>query len=89
MIYNFPATRFANENSLEQQLVHIISEMDEVSQAYNEESPERLTEEIFDLLHSVETAIRMIEKEMGKKDMAKIELSVWKKNLERGYYGEK
>ena len=81
--YTFPRTNFV-DNSLFDQLEHVKSELDETIQAYLHEPIERAAEELVDLYHSVETALRIIDERYVpiKVIIAQVE----KKNRERGYY---
>ncbi|MEW5952647.1 MAG: hypothetical protein AB1815_02655 [Bacillota bacterium] len=80
MNYNFPATRFATENTRLEQFRHIMSEMEEAQEANDVE----LDEEVMDILHSCETYFRM--REAQGIDVGKIKVVVEAKNMARGYY---
>ena len=83
--YQFPA--IANPPSLSEQLAKIREECREVMEAYyGEETPERVAEELIDLDHAKEQAIRRLE-ECGV-DMDAVKAGVIAKNAARGYYGE-
>jgi RecA/RadA recombinase len=87
MIYLFPKTRFAETNTTEKQLKHILSEADEVRNSIvNAEPAHRTIEEVVDTWHSIETYIRILEKEHGIERVLEAIDQVVKKNDERGYY---
>ena len=87
MIYLFPKTRFAQTNTLIDQLGHIFSEATEVRKTIdNSEPAQRTTEEIIDLWHSIETYIRILEEKHGTKAVLDAIDQVVKKNDQRGYY---
>jgi hypothetical protein len=87
MIYLFPKTRFAETNTLDEQQQHILSEADEVRNSIiNAEPAQRTTEEVIDTWHSIETYIRILEKEYGIERVLEAIDQVVKKNDERGYY---
>lgn len=79
MKYNFPATKFVNTNTVEEQLDHIESELKEIREATTHKSR---VEESIDLSHSVETLLRMFD----KRDIKEGKLIVKNKNEKRGYY---
>jgi len=84
MNFMFPKTKFADENTLEEQLKHLESELEEVKKAGTYYD---MTEELFDLIHSAETALRIIRKDPDlNKAMDFIKEEVIMKNIERGYY---
>lgn len=87
MQFNFPATKFAQTTGLYGQLVHLGSEIKEVERAfYNDPMIERVAEELMDVIHSAETALRIICRTNADVNLHKLRLKVEKKNLERGYY---
>lgn len=87
MIYLFPKTRFAETNTQDAQLQHILSEADEVRNSIiNAEPASRTLEEVIDTWHSIETYIRKLEKEHGIERVLEAIDQVVKKNDERGYY---
>ena len=69
------------------QLSKVHEEFNEVMDAYfSEETPERLAEELMDLNHANEQALRKLEA-MGV-DLDAVKRGVIEKNDARGYYGE-
>jgi hypothetical protein len=80
--FSFPRTTFVDSNGLFEQITHIETEMAEVKHAYLNEPPERLVEELVDLYHSVETALRI----MDERYVPIPHLDVQEKNRARGYY---
>lgn len=81
--FTFPRTIHVDQPLIDQ-LQHVKSELDETMQAYLNEPIERVAEELVDLYHSVETALRIIDERYipVKVTVALVE----KKNRERGYY---
>lgn len=87
MIYLFPKTLFAETNTTEKQLKHILSEADEIRNSIvNAEPAQRNIEEVIDTWHSIETYIRILEKEHGIERVLEAIDQVFQKNDERGYY---
>lgn len=88
MKFNFPATRFACENSAEQQAEHALSEAAEVQELL--EAPardiDRIDEEMMDLLHSAETYWRIRAAGRGDAYVQMLRDRVVVKNEIRGYY---
>jgi predicted DNA-binding protein len=82
--FTFPRTTFATSNGLFEQLNHIGSELSEVNQAFLNEPIERVAEELVDLYHSVETALRIIDERYVL--IVAVAEKVAEKNLRRGYY---
>lgn len=80
--YNFPRTRFVGTNSINDQIKHLASEIEELKQA---DSWEEKLLETLDVIHSAETLLRRFERnwpgcvEHGM-------LDVLAKNHKRGYY---
>lgn len=60
-VYIFPRTRFVDVNSIQTQIKHLESEVVEVKVAYASPYIERLAEELNDVIHSSETALRILE----------------------------
>ena len=88
-VYNFPATRFAYENSPETQLDHVLSEVAEVLEATDLAASwqdDDLLEELVDLTHSLETHWRTVELKIGRQAVQALFTKVADKNLNRGYY---
>lgn len=86
MNYSFPEARFARELSIEQQVAHLFSEVDEVAEHGPEISREMLLEAM-DLLHSCETLFRIVERVYGPDYVDQMRLETIGKNAGRGYYG--
>lgn len=86
MTYIFPRTRFVGLGDLSRQLRHVEAECVEVWCEYTHNVDyAALADELNDLRHSVETALRMIE-EQGFADVAESTARVQAKNEARGYY---
>lgn len=83
-MYIFPPVRFVS-NALHDQIVHIISECDEVVSAYQSPEINDLAMELCDLIHSAETALRMLA-ERYDVDVLVVQALVVDKNQKRGYY---
>jgi hypothetical protein len=95
MIYNFPKYIYSDpvtESDIRLQHNKCYEELNEIFYALvrDEESPERVMEETLDLLHSVETLIKMLRDNYGftNRQINLIHGDVIYKNGERGYYGE-
>jgi len=86
--FNFPRSIFTERNSCGQQLDHVMSEVDEVKEAFLDESRlfEQCVMEIADLTHSLETYWRMLADQRGDDYVERIFDQVIKKNRDRGYY---
>ena len=86
--FNFPRTRFADENTAGQQLDHMMSEVEEIREACEDESIpiDDIVMEIADLTHSLETYWRIMIAQRGKKYVANIFDKVIEKNANRNYY---
>jgi hypothetical protein len=80
----FPKLKFAKENELYTQMVHMSSEMEEVWNAYHEPGYQRIAEEIVDLMQSCSTALYIIER-LHAVDIDSIVKAVFKKNKARNY----
>jgi DNA-directed RNA polymerase len=85
MKFTFPRCKFADTNTLQQQLTHVASEMCEALRASHSEGIERTTEEIIDVIWSAETALWIIEKEKGPRYVELCKQEVIAKNVARGY----
>lgn len=87
-MYRFPKTIFALKNSVDQQLDHVRSECSEMQQAVN---LDQQLEEAIDVLHSVETLLQILEKEVNagrlpeKYHPARLLCQVLRKNAARRY----
>jgi len=80
--YIFPEICFVKENTINEQLVHVLSEVIEVMQA---KTKEHKFEEITDLRHSIETLVRIAERK--GMDVENETERVVEKNADRGRYG--
>ena len=86
MTFTFPETIFAQKNSLSNQIIHLESECREVSQAFfSEPKIERVVEELLDVIHSAETALRIIQRQHDV-SLNKAIRDILRKNMERNYY---
>jgi len=97
MNYSFPPTKFTKINSLEKQIIHVISEIEEFKKEINFKitSDGQLTiesclyckmfEEALDLYHSLESLVRVGERD-GYIDANNLKLKTYRKNYKRGYY---
>ncbi len=85
MEFNFFRTTFVDSNGIVTQIVHIASELKEVQTAMHLPDTFHLAEEIADLAHSCETALRILDEKYGI-DLAEVKRFVANKNAERGYY---
>ncbi|NTU49490.1 MAG: hypothetical protein HGA87_01100 [Desulfobulbaceae bacterium] len=83
--YRFPRTKFADRNTLSEQIDHVYSELVEVHTAHLNFTPALVAEELVDLIHSAETALRILEKEYDFCIEAVVD-GVKEKNLARNYY---
>lgn len=85
-LFSFPPTVFTKRNDFATQLIHIASEFNEVSKAFQDgESPERVAEEMIDAIHSLETGLRILQQNRGiDVDVTAAEVMI--KNARRGYY---
>lgn len=80
----FPRVKFADTNTVEQQLAHIASEKDEALEAYAQDNIEHTDEEIMDRMYACKTYLD-IRADQGV-DIDYIRRMVIKKNKDRGYY---
>ena len=97
----WPETIFARLNTAGQQLDHILSEADEITElgpelesvlddsAAADRVRMMIDLEMFDLHHAIETRIRILAREKGVAYVAMLVEEVRKKNRARGYYVEK
>lgn len=82
--WQFPP--YANPPRLRTQIVHVELEAAEAENALtDEEPPERVAEELMDVIHSAETALRLLPFDEAQLDA--IKRGVVEKNQRRGYYG--
>ena len=86
-LYHFPRTRFVDENTIGQQLIHTRREGQEASDELPPPGGDimPLALEIVDIYHSAETALRILEEKHGV-DIQKLMFAVYEKNEKRGYY---
>lgn len=87
MIYIFPKIESTNEGSLFNQIDKIKEEVKEFETAFYSDKIERVTEEAVDILHAVETLLRMLEIKYDADIPAAI-AAVQIKNRDRGYYSK-
>ncbi|ABO49733.1 hypothetical protein Dred_1199 [Desulforamulus reducens MI-1] len=85
MWVRFPRIKFVDVNSLAEQLDHVRSEHKEVWLAFEDDKIGDLAMELFDLIHSCETALRILQESFGI-DLRETLLAVIDKNKKRGYY---
>ncbi|PWT78602.1 MAG: hypothetical protein C5B59_01415 [Bacteroidetes bacterium] len=85
MIFNFPRTRFVEENGLVAQILHMGSELAETETAMLTPDIDHTVEEIMDLHHSCETALRIAQEKHGI-NLNELRCRVERKNFDRGYY---
>ena len=85
MRYSFPETTFAREKTIEEQLAHVFSEVDEVA-ACGPDVTDALLLEAIDLYHSLETLFRIAEREYGNRHVYQLQNLGFTKNFDRGYY---
>ena len=78
-----PATKFMS-NPVKEQLQKIKEELAEVMLAYQNESKERIAEELVDVQQACETALAMLG--LGEEERNKMRKKVLLKNASRGYY---
>lgn len=90
-VFNWPETIFARRNTPDEQLDHVISEVDEASvltPSSGAEAEEALHEELADLVHSLETYWRIVGRLRGLGYVRSVFSRVEDKNRARGYYEE-
>ena len=99
--YTFPPVVFAETNFSGQQLDHFLSEVDEITAhgpdleaaVGNASEFERvqlyIDLEMVDAYHSIETRLRILERERGPEYVADLVRTVREKNAARGYYGDR
>ena len=80
-----PATKFMN-CPVKEQLHKIKEELAEVMRAYQNESKERIAEELVDVQQACETALAMLG--LSEDERSKMRKKVLLKNASRGYYGD-
>lgn len=87
MLFNFPRTKFVDDNTYIDQALHIYSEGKEVRAAAAAGNMNHLDEEVLDCMHSCETYLRM-RSERDKVDIRALMHQVAEKNETRGYYAD-
>ena len=88
-VYRFPRTRFVDENGLAGQLLHIESEVAEFrAEVFSNPDPFVVAIELADIIHSAETAMRILEEKHGICQKEVLAVVIFK-NRERGYYETK
>jgi len=78
----FPEVKFTSTNSIDEQCLHVVSEAIEASQ---EDDPYKKAMELWDVIHSAETGLRILSASGVHIEQAKIDVVI--KNTARGYYG--
>lgn len=84
-MFQFPRTKFVDDNGIATQVNHIKSEAKEVEQSVFCPDIFHTAEEIYDCLHSCETGLRILEEKHGI-DLDDVRDHVEAKNRARGYY---
>lgn len=90
MKFNFPKTIFVERNTLGEQIEHVLSEADEVTEAFS--APDgldwysRINEELADLTQSLETFWRIMADYHSEDYVEAVFPKVRAKNQARGYY---
>lgn len=83
--YQFPEIT-KTERTLSEQLEHVRREVREAEEALTKGDRESTKEELMDVIHAAETALRMIP---GGMSLHAMKAHVIAKNEERGYYDER
>jgi len=88
MQYNWPETKFARQNTLDEQLEHVLSEAKEVKDALKDKNSTvlEIESELADLHHSLETYFRILERYESQQYVDHLIESTRQKNDERDYY---
>jgi NTP pyrophosphatase (non-canonical NTP hydrolase) len=84
-MYQFPRTKFVDENGIVGQLLHVASECMEATEAAQQTDIDHTAEEVMDILHSCETALRILQEKYGV-NINKVARAVQRKNYARRYY---
>ena len=87
MNFNFPRTRFVDENGITSQVLHMGSEQAEIEQSVFTPDIEHTAEEVMDKLHSCETALRILQEKYGI-NLNDLRRRVERKNQVRNYYSK-
>lgn len=85
MIFNFPRTKFVDENGICAQVVHMRSEQREIEDELQTTDIMVIAQEVMDKYHSSETALRILQEKYGV-NLNELQVVVEKKNADRGYY---
>lgn len=85
MNYNFPPTSFSTSNSISEQVDHVLSEARELAAHGGLVCREAMLE-VMDLLHSVETLLRIVERTCGEDYVDGLVVETISKNAMRKYY---
>lgn len=85
MIFNFPRTKFVDENDLPAQVLHMGSEQVEIEEVMLTPDIEHTAEELMDKYHSCETGLRILQEKHGI-NLSELRRNVERKNVVRGYY---
>ena len=83
--YRFPAVANIKDIQAFEQMDKVNEEVAEANDAYITESNERFVEELLDVIHAIETEIRIVMPDPEKVEEAR--QRVIEKNARRGYYG--
>jgi len=82
--WHFPPTRFVHDATVLEQCLHVLEEAMESLKAVVNEPMDRAAEELWDVVHSGETALRILQR-IGV-DIYQGKKFVLAKNDKRGYY---
>jgi len=85
MIFNFPRTRFVDENGISGQVLHMRSEQREIEAEIDTVDIMVIAGEIMDKYHSCETALRILQEKYGV-NISELRLTTERKNHNRDYY---
>ena len=85
MNFNFPRTRFVDENDIVKQIQHMSSEQVEIEQDLHNPDINILAMEIMDKYHSCETALWILQEKYGI-NLNELQRAVERKNHARNYY---
>lgn len=85
MNFNFPRTRFVDDNGIVGQVLHMATEQEEIERAMLTPDIDHTAEEVMDKYHSCETALRILQEKYGI-NLNDLRRRVERKNQERKYY---
>lgn len=90
MRYNFPEGIWVNNHTqLEDQVRYVVTEAQEAVQSTEDyTTDERIAEELWDVIHAAETALRILQKDHDITWVDDQRRAVVLKNARRGYYGD-